>query len=204
VHHVRHTVEWDSGADAGPDDTYADERQFEITARGIDPDELAELRAIVVRLNVGPGTDVIAQDEIGAIQGTMECGYNLSGEEFLGAGGGSSFDIDSDASGTDDYVVRTKDTDEVGQLCYDTLSAWVGYSDTTDGTGGSAAGAERFYIMNMADLFGSGPFVDAADDFTTRITLGVKNLVGEARAVASYSLYYDVSEVEGGRTRFGR
>jgi hypothetical protein len=59
-------------------------------------------------------------------------------------------------------------------------------------------------MLNMAELFGSGPYVDAADDFSSRIRCRVTNAITEIGIAAQYTLYYNVSQVEGGRTRFGR
>jgi hypothetical protein len=59
-------------------------------------------------------------------------------------------------------------------------------------------------MLNMADLFGSGPFLDAADDFSSRIRCRVTNAVTEIGVAAQYSLFYRTEQVEGGRTRFGR
>lgn len=205
VHHVRHEVRWDGDtADSGPNDALTSEEQFEVTARGIDPDELAELRGMVVNVSIEPGLTVGSQDETGAVVAQYGSGYNLSDDEYLQGGGATITAVDTDDSGTDDFVVATKDTDEVGQLTHDTLSMYLGYSDTTDGTGGSSTGPSYRYFMDFGKAFGSGPYLDAADDFTSRLRLSARNTVADVRATAQYTLYYNVLEVEGGRTRFGR
>jgi hypothetical protein len=80
----------------------------------------------------------------------------------------------------------------------------MGYSDTTDGTGG-ASSTQRFYAqMPFAMLMGSGPVVDAVDDFTSRVRLTVENAVAGLKVTARYGCYYLVEESESGRTRFGR
>lgn len=203
VHHVSHVLKWSDNADSGPDDSVRDTRQFEITSRGIDPDELAELRAMRVQLTLGTDDSPVAQDEAGAVIAGFETGFNLSGDEFLFADRAQT-GIDTDSSGTTDFQSIVNDTDEVGQLTADRLSMYVGYSDTTDGTGGAAGAPTMTYFLNCAELFGSGPYVDAADDFVTSITMDVNNLVAACTAEANLSLYYNVTEVEGGRTRFGR
>lgn len=204
VHHIRHEVLFRDTADSGPNDNYADEQQFEITARGIDPDELAELRTLTVRAALVVDDAPEVQDEIGGITADLGCGFNLSGTEFLNAGGASLSSVDNDNSGTADYQIVTKDTDEVGQLWSATLSAYPGFSDTADGTGGAGSMPVVTQTLDLSGMFGTGPFVDSADDFTSRVALNLDNLITGVGVNVQYSLGYRVETMEGGRTRFGR
>ena len=203
VHHVSHVLRFSQDADDGPDTGYRDTRQWEITARGIDPDELAELRFMTIQMNLGNDADSIEQDEIGSAVASYETGFNLSGDEFV-LESRSTEDIDTGGGGNTDFIAAFGDTDEVGQLTANRLFQYAGYSDTTDGTGGAASGNTLAYQLNFGDVFGSGPYVDAADDFVTSIELNVDNMVSNMTAEINASLYYRVEEVEGGRTRFGR
>lgn len=204
VHHISHGVKYDNGADAGPNTLLASTEQFEITLRGLEPDELAELRAMRVALTLYPGGSTVgAQDEIGAVDADFSSGFNMSQPETVWDDP-TSVDVDVDDSGTDDFRTFTNETDEVGNLTTDQLSSYIGYSDTTDGTGGSGSLAHRAYVIDFADMFGSGPYVDAVDDFSSIIRLAVRNCVADISAQAVYSLYYNVSETESGRSRFGR
>lgn len=203
VQHISHELAFLDSADAGPTLTFEDVREFEITERGLEPDELAELRAMRVALSIGTDDSPIAQDEIGAVSAVFESGYNLSGTEFLSRGRDTDL-IDTDDSGTDDFQAIFRDTDEVGQLTFDQMDLYLGYSDTSDGTGGAPGGPERSYMIDFATMFGSGPFVDSVDDFKSSIRMNVSNVVADCKVKAAYSLYYRVMESESGRTRFGR
>lgn len=202
VHHIRHSVQWRSDADSGPSDTIEDIQQFDITERGLDPDELAELRAMRVTLFTLT-TTTVNQGLPGTVVARIGAGYNLTGDEFL-LSEADSTRIDTDDSGTDDFIVRTNDTDEVGQVYHATVQETVNFGDGTNGVGGAANDSMPSELLNMAELFGSGPFVDSADDFSSRIFLAVNDVLESVEIGISYSLYYDVNEVEGGRSRFGR
>jgi hypothetical protein len=205
VHWIRHKNNFLAAADSGPDTTFESEEQFEVTRRGLDPDELAELRALVVDVSIGTGVSPIDQDEIGSFKADIECGFNLSGDEFLRSFGTLSNEtVDVDASGTDDFRVGTRETDEVGQLFSAVLYAYPGYSDTNDGTGGSAGMPSLHETIDYTELTGGGPIVDAADDFTSRVSLDINNMVAGCEVDVTYGLYYAVEQSEGGRTRFGR
>lgn len=204
VHHVYHELQFLDTATSGPTTNQVSEQQFEITERGLDPDELAELRAVVVDATLTSEGTVIAQDEIGTVKATLGAGFNLSDDEFLA----DDFEIperfDQNDDGTNDFAVAVDDTDEVGQIFTGGLATGVSYSDTTDGTGGSAGYPHLREKISFAGLTGTGPFVDAADDFNSYIRLSVNNAVVDFSAEVRYSLYYRVEEMEGGRTRFGR
>ena len=203
VQHINHDLDYLASADAGPSTTVTDVREWDVTTRGLDPDEIAELRALKVQFTLQQSGDPISQDEIGSVRASLDTGYNLAGTEFLSAGP-STVLLDTDNSGTDDVRVSLKDTDEVGQLTADQIAASVGYSDTTDGTGGSASFPHIEYWVSFPELFGSGPVVDSADGFNTRLELDVNNMVAGVGCSARLSLYYAVEQVEGGRSRFGR
>lgn len=203
VQHINHDLDYLATADVGPSATITDVREWDVTARGLDPDEIAELRAIRVNFTLQQAGSPISQDEIGSVRASLDTGYNLAGTEFLSAGP-STTTLDTDSSGTDDARVSFKDTDEVGQLTADQLSATVGFSDTTDGTGGSNGFPQVTYTMPYPGLTGGGPVVDSADGFQTRVELDVNNMVAGIGASARVSLFYAVEEVEGGRSRFGR
>jgi hypothetical protein len=202
IQHVNHALTFLNSADSGPSDTIADVRQWEVTDRGLDHDEIAELRAMKVAVTLQSPSSPIAQDEIGSFRGFLDAGFNLSGTEFMPVATESDF-VDSDDSGTDDARVDFKSTDEQGQLISDRLGAYAGYSDTTDGTGGAAGLPSTTYWVDFADLFGTGPFVDANDDFVTRLVIDVNNMVANAGISAGVSLFYAVYEHDEARPEFG-
>lgn len=199
VHHVLHEVRG-IGGENNP--AFEDIQQFEITERGLDPDELAELRAARVAVGVVFTADQ-PTDSVGSARFEMGAGFNLNGEEYLQAGA-NGLQVDVDGDGDDDYQIFTKDTDEVGQFWtyVDTLSA--PYDDDANGNGGGGLATQEVEMLNMADLFGSGPFVDSADDFTSRIRVVEQNSIATLGVRILYSLYYSVEQTEGGRSRFGR
>lgn len=202
VHWVQHGINFRSTGDSGPDDGFTDTQQFEVTQRGLAPDELAELR--LMRAQVGVIFDADgAQDSTGSVRVRVDSGFNLSGDEFLSSN--PTFEqVDNDASGTNDYTVTTKDTDEVGQLFTFESAYAVPYDDDTSGNGAGGLMSPYGETINFADALGSGPFVDSADDFVSRLNMAITNNVTNVGVVVRYGLYYNVTEIEGGRTRFGR
>lgn len=202
VQHIRHGVRWQSDADSGPSDGYGNVKQFEITERGLEPDEIAELRAMRVTLSSAQLTTV-NQGLPGTVQGLVDAGYNLSGSEFL-LGDSNTQNVDTDDSGTTDFVVRSRDTDEVGQIYTNRITETLSFGSNSNSVGGGGQGSTVVETVNMADLFGSGPFVDSADDFVSRIFLDVNDSLETVEVAVTYSLYYNVMETEGGRSRFGR
>lgn len=203
VHWIRHEASFLASADSGPLTGLNDVQQWEITERGLDPDELAELRALTVDVTLGTVGDPIDQDEIGEINLRAQAGFNLSLDEFV-LNNASTEGVDVDNSGTDDFNVVTNDTDEVGQLFAANLHGYPGYSDTTDGTGGAGGMPSLHETIHFPAMFGSGPVVDAVDDFSTHLRLDVNNMVAQVTAQATYQAVYAVEESESGRTRFGR
>lgn len=207
VQHILHNVRFRRQGDSGGTDSYADERQFNITERGLDPDELAELRA--ARIDVAalqlPAEGGSAQDQEAAFRAAVDAGFNLTGTEFLGNTADASQDlIDNDNSGTDDYFVVTRDTDEVGQVYTTLISGAPTTLNATDGTGSGGIMETRRELIDFGELTEGGPVVDSADDWTSRVELSINNIVETVGVSVRYSLYYAVEESEGGRTRFGR
>lgn len=202
IHHISHEVTYLSTADSGPNDDYADVQRFEITERGLDPDELAELRAI--RVDAAMTFEAAgAQDSIGSVRASVECGYNLSGTEFLLSGRDSEL-VDTDGSGTDDFDVLTGSTDEVGQLFHGRLSCIIPYDDDSNGNGAGGHLQRLDETISYPQMTGTGPVVDSADDFVSRIRMNIENSITTVGCNVNYSLFYLVEETESGRTRFGR
>lgn len=202
VHHVLHELRFQDTADSGPNDMLRDTRQFDITERGLDPDELAELRGMSVTA-VAIFRAAAATDSVGSFSARVGAGYNLTGDEFLQAEPNVT-SIDNDNSGTDDYQIRTRDTDEVGQLYSTSLSGSTPYDDDANGNGGGGVLPLSTTTIDFTELTGTGPVVDSADDFSSSIDLEVLNVITDVGFRMLYSLYYAVEEQEGGRTRFGR
>lgn len=203
VHHVLHELRYLDTADAGPTTFTSDTQQFEITERGLDPDELAELRGIRVTASLRVQADG-AQDSRGAVFCDIDAGFNLTGDEFLSVNPVAD-GIDVDDSGTNDFQSFTKDTDEVGQLYSERLSAGIGFDDDANSNGGVGGGEPvTSELISYPGLTGTGPVVDSVDDFSSRIGMSVSNVITTLACDVRYSLYYAVEESESGRTRFGR
>lgn len=203
VHHVRHRVRL-NGATGGDNLSQVSDQQFEITERGLDPDELAELKAMRVSVGVDIGASE-AQDSRGEVSYAVEAGYNTqNGETIRTASASPAGDFDPDGDGTDEISVFVSDTDEVGQIYTLADNANIGYDDDANGNGGGGANNVVTETLNMDELFGSGPFVDSADDFVSTIRIRPDNVIEQLEVDVVYSLYYNVSVTEGGRSRFGR
>lgn len=202
VHHVKHKLSQRPGT-GGADVEFVSTEQFEITERGLDPDELAELKAMRVSI----GVDVAAgqgQDSRGEIGYTVEAGFNTQGGETIRTVDTVNDQKDPDGDGTDEINVSTADTDEVGQIYTMADVVNVGFDDDANGNGAGGQSNVTTETLNMAELFGSGPFVDSADDFVSVIEFRPDNVIEFVAVDVVYTLYYDVSVTEGGRSRFGR
>lgn len=202
VHHVRHKVVNRSGT-GGDDITFTSSEQFEITERGLDPDELAELRAM--RISIGSRVEAGAdQTQRGELSFTIDAGFNTSDAEVIRRVPTDFEQFDPDGDATNEIGVSTSDTDEVGQIYTFADNLNVGYDDATNGKGAGGQNNAETEMLNMADLFGSGPYVDAADDFVSTVHVEPDNIVELAEVDVVYTLYYNVQQTEGGRSRFGR
>lgn len=203
VHHCRHLLRYEDDADAGPTVGTDNVERYEITERGLDPDELAELRAMRITATVRVRADG-AQDSRGSVLAEIGAGFNLSGTEFIGTAADAT-SIDVDDSGTADFTAQTRDTDEVGQLYTQRLSTAIGFDDDANANGGSGGGEPTISeTISFPALTGTGPVVDSADDFVSRVNLVVNNSITTVETDVRYTLYYAVEETESGRTRFGR
>jgi len=202
IHWISHEVDFLNTSDVtATGEAFADEQQFDITERGLAPDEIAELRAMVVNVT-GTFTADGPQDSINSLRVDVESGFNTTGDEFVTVDPAEeTLDL---STADDDVRIRTKDTDEVGQLFSSSFLLSTPYDDDSNGNG--AGGTIPVYrdSISFTDLLGSGPIVDANDDFVSRIALDVQNTVTTQGCHVTYGLYYAVEEIEGGRTRFGR
>jgi hypothetical protein len=143
------------------------------------------------------------QDGAGTVNAEVEAGYNLSGTEFLQKS--PDFEnIDIDDSGTDDFTAQNKDTDEVGQLYAERLCGGLAGGSAADSNLSSGYFPSKTQTFDFVSMLGSGPYVDSADDFVSRLVVEVDDAVETVGCEVLYTLYYAVDEVEGGRTRFGR
>lgn len=202
VHHVRHEIETQAGS-GGDNVSDVSTFEFDITERGLDPDEIAELRAM--RVTVGARADAVqGQDSRGAFQFDIDAGYNLSASEVIGQQIDQSEPLDPDGDGTDEFGTSAADTDEVGQVYTFGDAYMLGFDDDTNGNGSGTTLQSHTELLNMADLFGSGPYVDSADDFQSIINVEANNCIERLGVEVRYSLYYSVEQTEGGRSRFGR
>lgn len=202
VHHIRHQIS--SLASSGGDDvTQTVEEEFEVTERGLDPDELAELRAMRVSI----GTVAKAgqpQDSRGEFAFQVDAGFNIGESDALFSSNTTARDLDPDADGTDEVRSRVAETDEVGQVYTHANSVGIGFDDDANGNGAGGQGVTVTETVDLAGMFGTGPFVDSADDFVSVATLSPDNVIEFFGVEIAYSLYYNVETTEGGRSRFGR
>jgi len=199
IQHIRHQLSFNGGEPSSP--PIEDERQFEITARGLDPDEIAELRGMRVQVSTFFDADT-AEDNVGSVRIDADAGFNLSGTEVLSLGA-STEDKDPDDDGTDEGEARFRTTDEVGQLW-----TWSGvvsapFDDDTNGNGGGAYAVNQTEMLVFPDFLGTGPVVDVNDDFTSKLRCLETANESELGVEVRYSLYYLVDEIEDSRPRYG-
>lgn len=204
-----HEVQWilndyqfKDAADAGPDTSLEDEAQFNVTERGLDNDELAEL--VYLRADLDLGVDSVGdQTTRNFFEVVTGWGANLSGSEYVSTDNDfEQFDVDD--SGTNDFQRNSRTTDEAGQWIAESLRATIGFRDTGNSVGANSTTDRVQVTMDFRDLFGSGPFLDSTDDLTNRIFMNVDNAIDGARLDQRLMLVYDVQTVEGGRAAFGR
>jgi len=201
--HIRHSVRFYGDADAGPTVKEGFSRDFPITDRGLNPDEVAELVGMNVRALVFSQADQ-PQDSLGSMTATLEAGFNLSGEEFLYGNYDELEQFDVDDSGTVDFENRSNSIDEQGLLWAQAMQFEKGYDDDSNGNGGAGgSGNHTEEWIPFRDRFGQGPIVDEIDDFSSKILLDLENMIATCEARATYSLYYNVMELEEARSRYG-
>lgn len=205
VHHITHKITAPNSRD-DPTQVVKREEQFEITERGLEPDELAELVAFRVETSINVDHNAVPPAKPGSCVVEAGAGFNLSGQEFVQEGGELLATFDDDNSGTDDAQVRANDTDEVGQLWFSNYGTAITFEDEGSGTGGPAAASGRYpEVINLREMFGEGPVVDSVDDFTIRHRFELSSVdVYRVTSKLNFSLYYRVMETESGRSRFGR
>lgn len=202
VHHIAHRV-INNESTGGDDYVVEAVEEFEITERGLDPDELAELRAM--RVQVGAFCQALQpQDSRGEFSFTIDAGFNIGVSDALHTASLNTTQFDPDGDGTDEAASSVRETDEVGQVYTYADNYNVGFDDDANGNGAGGNSNATAEMLNMQDLFGSGPFVDSADDFVSVVRVLPENVIETFGVQINYSLYYDVNEQEGGRTRFGR
>lgn len=202
VHHIRHRA-LNQPASGGDDYVVNAVEEFEVTERGLDPDELAELRA----MRVSVGAEVTAQepqDSRGEFSFNIDAGFNIGVSDALNQQDTDSTDFDPDGDGTSEARSDVAETDEVGQIYTLSDNYNVGFDDDANGNGGGGSNVPVVETIDFAGMFGEGLYVDSADDFASVIAVKADNVVELVAVNVTYSLYYNVQETEGGRSRFGR
>lgn len=187
AHHILYRLEIEAGA------TDENTEEFNVTERGLDNDEIAEL--IAFRYDVACFSEDHENDVGSSGVFTLGAGYNLVQDEFLS--------YQPDILNLSNTEITTKDTDEQGQIFSSAVSIGRNTDDDASGSAAGATGQRDAGIVNYRDLFGSGPYLDSTDDLRIRIQgrsdPGVTAISTELRL----SLYYLVGEVEGTRATFG-
>jgi hypothetical protein len=183
------------GTLGGADGDSASRNDYEITERGLDHNEIAELvfmyrdYYLAAESTGGTGSDATAP---GSLEGAASLGVNLEGAE----------DIVSDQPYVDgpDSV-----TDERGQLDFVEAEIAVLYQDTANQNGGGGNSMGRDRTMNWRHHFGRGPAFDSADDLSLRMDVEKHGAGGDTRAKSHvyYQLGWVVHEVEDIRPQFG-
>lgn len=193
VQHIRHDLDIDETF-SGSTETVTEE--FNITERGLDNDELAELVHFTVRTGIIQGGQATDDPNPGFVRMESGAGFNLAGSEFL-------LDSPNSESITTGLTEFTRNTDEVGQVWSVQLSSTAPNFDSTNGAAASDEGNILQYSIDYRDKFGSGPFLDSTDDFNSKHVVTAENLDAAMRVISIYTLVYDVQELERGRSRFG-
>lgn len=202
IQHIKNGLAFLDGADAGPNTSVTDENQFNVTERGLDNDELAEL--VYLRADIALYSNSVGdQTTRNIIIANTDFGANLAGQENLNAFS-TSEDFDVDDSGTDDFSRFEHVTDEAGQFYSEELHAGIGFRDTGNSVGANQS-IDRVQIeMPFRAITGGGPFLDSTDDLTSRFNMSVSNAIDSAKLTERIYLVWDVDTVEGGRAAFGK
>lgn len=202
VQWIRNSMTFRDAADSGPDTNVTDEAQFNVTERGLDNDELAEL--VYLRADISLAINSVGdQTTANAFNAFTDWGANLAGTENLLTDDSKEF-FDVDDSGTDDFVREERVTDEAGEFVSEILRATIGHRDTANSVAGGADNDRVQVEIDFRDVYGGGPFLDSTDDITNRVFFDVNNAIDSATLDQILTLGWRVETVEGGRAAFGR
>jgi len=163
-----------------------------VSQRGIDSDELAELVGFYRYASLVPqGTSTNSGN---AFNGDLSFGINTIDESEQFADASTRAEIENvprDDGGAGE--IRIGEIDDPGVL--DGTSV-----NLRNGTSGIPT-TER--TVNFHEMLGTGPFVDRTDELAFTVELGAADN-DTVRLEAGYILYWNVHEMEGGRSAFAR
>jgi hypothetical protein len=167
------------------------DRSYEVLGGDLQHDEvamLANIRAVLVtEVTESPAAD--SQDEAGAYGGKAELGINIDGSERFTS---------------DQRDLNFGDEDNPGILSVlATGSSSTPFVDTSAGAGGGGGAPHDRQEINFMELYGSGPFLDKADDLTVRVESNAQNSVVEITSTVWWTLGFLVYEMENVRPTFG-
>jgi hypothetical protein len=156
-------------------------QELEVTADGLDRNEVAELVAIRREAQLAPRAGGETADNNGHAAADVALGVNLEPPEFVVRAGGTNR-VDTGASNG-----GINDTDRSGQL--DAFNLVV----STPGSGG-ANEARTSIALSMRSMFGRGPLLDRFDDLGVFKGLNRESMDTAVKLEGRYQLYYMVYE----------
>lgn len=169
----------------------ASTRLYEPLGGNLQNDELAELVSIRGTLQCEVNEDPAEgnQSEAGTYGGQAEIGINTTGDER------ATSDMRDPNFGDEDspailYILQTG-------------TGTSPFVDTSAGAGGGGGSPQQNGDFNFRDHFGTGPFLDKADEISVRTEVESKNTVLDVVAEAYWILGYRVYEIESQRPTFG-
>lgn len=193
----------DNGNNVEREDVYT---TTPVDQNGIDNDELAELVAFyrTVRLFI-QDEDAETQSEAGDADGEGGMGINIGGSDDFAVQVPAN--RTTEARGTpgppsEDGGFIAGEADDPGQIDYWQVGAEAGFQDDVNGPGGGGATGVSDRYVNLRTQFGSGPYVDRTDDIDFLVETVNNDVVGRTFHEVIYTLYWDVTTVEGGRAAF--
>lgn len=168
---------------------------------GLDGDQVAELVGMTVTVTCGPDNlnDLIGQDQAeGSFEARGVFGSDLSLEDQ--EEGWNRVEDESAEQGSGFVFGATRSDSAIFDQF--NVAGMVGFSDAAAGAGGGGTYAYQRYTVNMRDLFGRGPVLDAADTLSLAVTIVKNNVAADVESTVRYKLIWDTATIEGDRRQF--
>lgn len=197
---IRESIE----AEAESDDSESQslETSYDITERGLDRGEIAEILAIAEEWSIyRDDSQATGQVERGSVRFRNEFGTHPSPSTF------DSSTVEEEVEGDITFKLNNGQADEAGVFSLLSLKLQTGQSEvnTADGyafgVGGDFDHGNR--IIDFHGMFNEGPLVDRFDDLFSHWNVITHNLSDDYNLDINRQIWYNVMEKDEAEMRFG-
>lgn len=168
---------------------------------GLQNDELAELVALERDIVCGFRSNSQNETAPPAVEVEGGLGVNMSEPEEFTTEGNAPVTTTVDGTNVVKILGSTENAAEL-DIYHQNASPFYD-DDTTAGGGAGFFAGSPYRKINYRDEFGQGPILDANDELNAKQEVDTHTVDNAFRTLSSYTLYWDVREVEGARQPFG-